>query len=40
MSCKSGMSLVCNMKEKEAKYFSKVIGGSEQNEYNVIEEKE
>ena len=40
VSCKSRMSLVCNMKVKEAEYESKVIGGSKWNEYNVIEWQE
>ena len=40
VSCKSEMSLVCKMKEKDVVYESKVIGGPERNEYNVIEKEE
>ena len=40
VSCKSGLSLVCKMKVKDADYESKVIGESKWNEYNVIERQE
>ena len=35
VSCKSEMSLVCEMIEKEAEYKSRVIKGWERNENNV-----